>query len=38
MITALGEETLRDWWSVESFTDADTAPAATGWGTWQLAA
>jgi LmbE family N-acetylglucosaminyl deacetylase len=38
MIAVLGEETVRNWWSVESFTDADTAPAGTCWGTWQKAA
>ncbi len=38
LIAKVGADQFRDWWSVESFTLADDAAAATGWGTWQVAA
>ena len=39
LIAALGEERVRQWWSVEAFRSAD-AVAGTGrtWGTWRVAA
>ncbi|WP_154794110.1 PIG-L deacetylase family protein [Occultella kanbiaonis] len=48
MLAAIGADTLREWWSVETFLDADRTPlpqrrgadagaaAGTAWGTWQL--
>jgi LmbE family N-acetylglucosaminyl deacetylase len=39
MIAAVGEDRMRDWWSVESFVAADTAAARPRtWGTWEVAA
>ena len=39
LIAALGEERVRQWWSVETFRSAD-AVAGIGrtWGTWRVAA
>ncbi|TDE92648.1 PIG-L family deacetylase [Occultella glacieicola] len=48
MLATIGADTLREWWSVETFLDADRTPlpqrrgadagaaAVPGWGTWQL--
>lgn len=39
MIAAVGEEQVREWWSIETFTTPDLAASlTTGWGTWRLAA
>jgi hypothetical protein len=34
LFAALGEDRVRQWWSVETFIAAEAA-RATGWGTWR---
>jgi LmbE family N-acetylglucosaminyl deacetylase len=35
LVALLGEDTMRDWCSVESFTDAESAVFDRAWGTWR---
>jgi LmbE family N-acetylglucosaminyl deacetylase len=38
LIAALGEDRVRDWWSVEAFVAAEHADTRTAWASWQVAA
>jgi LmbE family N-acetylglucosaminyl deacetylase len=38
MAAALGDDVLREWWSVETFIDAENADTSGAWGTWGVAA
>jgi hypothetical protein len=42
LLDALGEDLVRQYWSVETFVSADAAPGerrdSAQWGTWRVAA
>lgn len=42
LVTAVGEDRMREWWAVETFVSADAVADRTGgtpeWGTWRVAA
>jgi LmbE family N-acetylglucosaminyl deacetylase len=38
LIAALGEDRVRDWWSVETFVAAERAVSRRAWASWRVAA
>ncbi|MCD2195375.1 PIG-L family deacetylase [Actinomycetospora endophytica] len=38
LIAALGEDRVRDWWSVETFVAAERVESRTAWASWRVAA